>query len=126
MVFWYNLFKRIKELERENKTHKNEIDSLMSQLEESHVTVSVLERWLSDVKRDKDELKDHLYEVSGIVRKRTNDSKAQLEKLPIGTIRMSSVLHQLEERQRNLSKPISKESIEEIEKEVELNANKVS
>ena len=114
-------FDKIKGLEQLNQVHKAEIDSLALQLEERNGQISVLERWLSDVKREKEELKETLYKVTGIMKERVSH-QVILEKLPTGPIRMSTVLKHLEQQSRVKTTPISKESIEEIEKEVGLNA----
>ena len=114
-------FDKIKGLEQLNQVHRAEIDSLALQLEERSGQISVLERWLSDVKREKEELKETLYKVTGILKERVSNQTI-LQKIPAGPIRMSTVLKHLEQQSRIKTTPISKDSIEEIEKEVGLNA----
>lgn len=115
-------FNKIKELEQLNQIHRSEIDSLALQLEERSGQVSILERWLSDVKREKEELKETLYKVTGIIKERTNNQTV-FEKLPTGPVRMSTVLKHLEHQSKIKTTPISKDSIDEIEREVGLNAS---
>lgn len=121
----FNPWKKIKELQSLIQIHKSEIDSLALQLEECRGNNSTLERWLLEVKQEREDLKDKLYKLSGIVREEKQQSSVTLQKLPIGKVPWRRIQSVLEENRRVSSIP--KETIEEIEKEVGINnASKVS
>ena len=147
IVFLYNPWKKIRELKetvdifitaqdkskdkiselKNSLTIKTvEVDLLTCQIEELKGTVSVLERWLAEVRQEKDEFKQNLYRLSGIVREQKQQTTPVFDKIPTGKASWRSVQAHLEENRRNISTPITKETIEEVEKEVGINASKVS
>jgi len=119
-VFWFNPFRRIKELQESERVHRAEIDFLAIQLEECRGNNSTLERWLAEVRQEREELKQNLYRISGIIRDipQTASSFAQM---PAGRVPWRKVQTALEENRRQMSTPITKATIDEIEKEVGIN-----
>jgi len=117
---FYNPFKRIRELQEVERIHKVEIDSLALQLEECRGTNSTLERWLAEVRQERDELKQNLYRISGIIRE-TPKTAPVFQQIPTGRVPWRKVQTALEESRKRTT--ISKDTIDEIEKEVGIKSN---
>ena len=130
----YNPFKKIEELDSKInvldweiiecnsklKIKNSEIDAIASQLEEARATSSVLERWLAEVRLERDEFKEKLYLVSGINKRQIDPSTdLNLERLPtIGKPLWSTVRRDLEARSKVKNTPVTKENLDELEKEI--------
>ena len=113
IMFLYKLFREFRELNKQLTINRSEIDSLMGQVEELRGTNAVLERWLAEVRQERDDLKVNLYRITGIIRERNQVVITNMEKLPIGRARWNTIRNKLEESRRN-----PKEVIEKFEREV--------
>ena len=123
----YNPFRRIRKLDSIinglNSTisvNNCEIDHLDSQLDERKATISILERWLAEVRLERDDFKEKLYLVSGINKRQIDPSTdPSLERLPtIGKPVWSTVRRDLEARSKVKNTPVTKENLDELEKEI--------
>jgi len=116
---------KISELESSIRFVNAERDLLTCQIDELRGTISTLERWLAEVRLEKDEFKQNLYKLSGIVREQKNEVQRSFQQIPTGKANWRTVQAHLEESRRNISTPITKGTIEEVEKEVGIDASKV-